>query len=348
MAIGTARMAHLALPGSLFIEGLAIDDHLPDEDDVAVLFPGEGARPLAQWLQSPPRVLIVVDGTWSQARKLLRLNPRLAALPRLSYDPPQPGNYRIRREPSDKHLSTIEATAAVLGVLEGDPARFATMLLPFDLMVDRQLAAVAAQGRRRQARVRPHQSPLPELEALDPERAVVCYAEANCHPQPDRAAGAPELLHLVASKPLSSSPSFFSVVLRPRRPLHESVAPRLGLARADLEAGVDVDVALQGFRAFVGDQALVCWGSFARDLLAQEGEPRRGFIDLRALVARTRQRAAGGVERAARELGVVADVDATAPRAERMHAGIAALLVELYRRRSQWLGAPRSLQGASR
>ena len=334
-AIGTARMAHLALPGSRFIEGLSIDEQLGADDvgdDVAVLFPGEDARPLSDWLDKPPRVLIVVDGTWSQARKLLRLNPRLASLPRLSYDPPAPGNYRIRREPTDKHLSTIEATAAVLGLLEGDPARFSTMLTPFSLMVDRQLAATADNGRRRHAHDRSRSSPLPELQALDPERAVVVYAEANCHPRDDRAAGAPELVHLVASRPLSSSSSLLDLVIRPRRVLHDSVPPRLGLSRRSLEEGEDVVVGLRRFRDFVGDGQLVCWGSFARDLLVQEGEPHRGFVDLRALVARTRQRAAGGVERAARELNVVVDVDAAAPRAQRMHAGIAALLVELHQR----------------
>lgn len=340
VAIGTARMAHHSLPGSRLIEGVLIDDELNDIDginDAALLFPGKDARPLSEWLAHPPKVLIVVDGTWSQARKLLRLNPRLAALPRLSYDPLKPGNYRIRREPTDKHLSTIEATAAVLGLLEGDPVRFASMLRPFDFMVDQQLAAIAAaehapDARRRHAYDRTRRSPLPELAALDPQRAVVLYAEANCHPRDDRAAGAPELLHLVASRPLATSPSSFSCVLRPRRPLHASVAPRLGLRLQDLEEGADVAVSLANFSAFVGDDQLVCWGPFARDLLVQEGAPRRGFVDVRALVARTRQRAAGGVERAARELGVVVDIAATAPRAERMQAAIAALLVELHTR----------------
>jgi DTW domain-containing protein YfiP len=143
VAIGTARMTHLCLPGSRFVEGLAFDAHpaLRDifDDQTAVLYPGEEARPLEDWLTHRPRRLVVVDGTWSQAKKLLKLNPRLASLPRLSFSPAAPGNYRIRKEPTDQHLSTIEATAAVLGLLEGDPARFAAMLRPFTWMVDHQI-----------------------------------------------------------------------------------------------------------------------------------------------------------------------------------------------------------------
>ena len=51
VAIGTARMAHLALEGSLLIEGLRLDDHpaltplLAADAHAAVLYP-DGARPL--------------------------------------------------------------------------------------------------------------------------------------------------------------------------------------------------------------------------------------------------------------------------------------------------------------
>ena len=38
--------------------------------------------PLETWLQAPPRTLVTLDGTWPQAKKLLRENPRLAGLPR--------------------------------------------------------------------------------------------------------------------------------------------------------------------------------------------------------------------------------------------------------------------------
>lgn len=344
VAIGTARMTWMALPGSRLVAGVHVDDQLADlfvdGAGAAVLFPGDDARPLEQWLGDPPRTLVVVDGTWSQARKILKLNPQLAALPRLSYDPPQPGNYRIRREPTDKHLSTIEATAAVLGALEGDPQRFAAMLQPFTMMVDRQLAATAErQDRRRHLKKKTTSQALPELARLDGERAVVVYAEANCHPRSDRAPGAPEVVHLVASRPFASSSGSdrrrFEAVVRPRRTLHDTVPKRLGLTTEALLQGEEIAAFLARFRAWAGDDPWVCWGPFARDLLAQEGEPKRGFVDVRALVARTLRRQGGGIEKACASFGVPSpwadDVDtrAAASRTVRMHDGIVGVLRHL-------------------
>ena len=295
VAIGTARMAHLSLPGSRLVEGLSFDDHpaLQDifDDDTAVLYPGEDARPLDDWLQRRPKRLVVVDGTWSQAKKLLKLNPRLASLPRLSFSPSQPGNYRIRKEPTDQHLSTIEATAAVLGVLEGDPDRFAAMLVPFSRMVDHQIDSEARHRDDERVRRFIHRNgrpALPELEPLrrHPERAVVVYAEGNSQP----GLGPPELTHLVASRPLVDPVARFDVVVAPRLPLHPTLAARIGVAEDVIRGGVDVEVALDEFRAFVGADQLVCWGSFARDLLHDAGEKRRGFVDVRALAARRLRR----------------------------------------------------------
>lgn len=316
VAIGTARMAHLSLAGSVLVEGIHLDEHpavngvldgVP-AGEAAVLFPGEDARPLEEWLAAPPRVLVVLDGTWWQAKKLLKLNPRVAALPRLSYRPPAPGNYRIRKEPSDEHLATIEAVAAVVGALEGDPARFQALLRPFEVMVDRQIEAARAHTGappRRRVRRRPS-SALTELVRLreDPAAAVIVYGEANSHPKGSRTPGVPELIHLVASRPATGER--FEAVLAPRRPLGDDVTRHIGVDAATLLAGEPAALALARFRAFVGEGAQLCaWGPYARDLLVREGEPSRGFVDLRALTARTLGRSAGGIPGAAVAFDVV-------------------------------------------
>lgn len=151
MAIGTARMAHLSLPGSELHVGLELADHsrvsaVAREPGTYVLFPGDGASSPAQLRDAPPRNLIVVDGTWPMARKVITKNPFLAALPRVGISPRRPSNYRIRRQPAAHCISTIEAVAEVLGALEGDHARFDAMLEAFDYMVDLQLDRARRHG----------------------------------------------------------------------------------------------------------------------------------------------------------------------------------------------------------
>jgi hypothetical protein len=105
----------------------------------ALLFPGAGASPVEA--AARPRALVVIDGTWLQAERMLERNPSLAALPRLSVSPGRPSGYGdLRREPAEGHLPTLEAVALALGVLERDPARFAPMVEAFRRMVELQLA----------------------------------------------------------------------------------------------------------------------------------------------------------------------------------------------------------------
>jgi hypothetical protein len=121
----------------------------------ALLFPGEGATPAAERAAEPPPVLLVVDGTWHQAERMLQHNPFLAALPRIAVSSDLPSGYgELRREPGPGTLPTIEAVALALGALERDPARFEPMREAFRQAVDRQLAV--ARGPRRSPR---HRSP---------------------------------------------------------------------------------------------------------------------------------------------------------------------------------------------
>lgn len=319
VAIGTARMAHLALPGSLLVsprgEGLtwdalpALADVFSDDAHAAVLFPGDDARDVHDWVndteRGPPKTLVVVDGTWWQAKKLLKLNPRLAALPRVSYRPPAPGNYRIRKEPSDECLATIEAVAAVLGILEGREHEFASLLAPFTHMVDRQLEAARTSTGARHKRRKSGASAVPaELAPLieHPERAIIVYAEANACPRDARVPGKPEVLHVVAARPHTGER--LEVLFKPRRTLADSTAARIGVPAEVLHAASELEEGLARIRAFIGDATWCTWGPYPRDLLAQEGEPKRGFVDLRALAARALRASPGGIEPGAQALGV--------------------------------------------
>src|SRR5439155_1363188 len=83
---GTARLAHLSLPASSLHVGLNFDGDaavcaaLAGDAPAYLLFPGKGAIDVADLPRDRALTLIALDGTWWQARKLLHLNPRLAAL----------------------------------------------------------------------------------------------------------------------------------------------------------------------------------------------------------------------------------------------------------------------------
>lgn len=155
-------------------------------------------------LARPPETLVVIDGTWPQARRLMALNPALRALPRIGFVPRRPGNYRIRREPAAHCVATIEAVVEVLATFEGDASRFAQLLQAFDRMADRQLAGLAARTEPPRRRLRPGDPwwlvrSLPDLEALWPNLVAIA-GEANAYRRGTGVPGDPELIELAARR----------------------------------------------------------------------------------------------------------------------------------------------------
>ena len=152
-ALNTARLAVLGLNNAQLVVGEVFDD-LETLLDVPgyqarLLFPGDGATALtAQTGEAKPLLLVIPDGTWRKARKLLHLNPRLAALPRVTLENPPPSRYRLRKVPGAEALSTLEAITHALHALE--PGRsFDTLLRPFDALIEGQIAAMGEETFRR-------------------------------------------------------------------------------------------------------------------------------------------------------------------------------------------------------
>jgi DTW domain-containing protein YfiP len=170
LAICSAWLTRVALENAELHRGVRFDAHprlceVARAPGTALLFPGEGAIPAGALAGEPPRTLVVVDGTWLQAEKMLLANPALAALPRLTLAPGHESGYgALRREPAEGHLSTIEAVAHALGALELDPGRFLPMVTAFRRMVELQLEC--SRGERRSPRHRPSRSPPPRMAIL--------------------------------------------------------------------------------------------------------------------------------------------------------------------------------------
>ncbi|MBX9714871.1 MAG: DTW domain-containing protein [Pseudomonadaceae bacterium] len=147
-ALNTARLAALGLINGELQVGEQFADLASWLADPAyqacLLFPGDDAQPLATVAASAserPLLLVVPDGTWRKARKLLYLNPLLAALPRVCLPTGLESRYRLRKAPMAGALSTLEAIVVALEALE-TPQSFAALLQPFEALIDGQIAAM--------------------------------------------------------------------------------------------------------------------------------------------------------------------------------------------------------------
>lgn len=119
---GTARLASLALSNLRIIDFVAeqpelVRAELAELADAWLLYPD--ATTLGAERRARPDVLVVLDGTWRQTRKMLRRLPELARMPRLSLraDPFGDARDRLREAPRPGARSTFESIAEALAEL---------------------------------------------------------------------------------------------------------------------------------------------------------------------------------------------------------------------------------------
>jgi DTW domain-containing protein YfiP len=150
-ALNTAKLAALGLRNAQLQVGEVFEDlaellEAPGYRSV-LLFPGDEAQPLVAYgddQDDRPWQLVVPDGTWRKASKLLHLNPLLGALPRVTLAQVQPSRYRLRKAPQPGALSTLEAVVQALNVLEA-PQNFDALLKPFEALIEGQIAAMGRE-----------------------------------------------------------------------------------------------------------------------------------------------------------------------------------------------------------
>jgi DTW domain-containing protein YfiP len=92
-----------------------------------VVFPGEFVAPsrvvhgLLQRTEvksSKRPLFVLLDGTWSEARKMFRKSPYLDAFPVLSLAPEQSSRYQLRRSHREDHFCTSEVAALCLALAD--------------------------------------------------------------------------------------------------------------------------------------------------------------------------------------------------------------------------------------
>jgi len=132
----------------LYLGSAKVSDFETDRDILAIDRKGqaqENQRAILKDIQG----IVVIDGTWSQAKALWWRNAWMLKCQRVILGPARPSRYgQLRREPRRDGLSTIEAAAMLLGSLEKRPDIAETLHASFERML---------------ARYRQAQSVLPEL-----------------------------------------------------------------------------------------------------------------------------------------------------------------------------------------
>jgi len=164
--LGTARLAVLSLKRAALKIGLSwpslakaaghpADPHawavlylgstrprdFPQGDEVAVFDRSGKAVPDQRAALAGIKGIVVLDGTWSQAKTLWWRNPWVLKARRIAVNPQRPSLYgKLRREPRREGLSTLESAALLLSRLEGRPEIEAAMTATLSRLLDRYRA----------------------------------------------------------------------------------------------------------------------------------------------------------------------------------------------------------------
>jgi DTW domain-containing protein len=93
--------------------------------------------------------IVLLDGSWSEAKTLWWRNPWLLRLRRLVLNPRYRSRFgRVRREPRREALSTLETAALLLKHLDGGPEIEAALLDRLDRLIAEARTARPAQARK--------------------------------------------------------------------------------------------------------------------------------------------------------------------------------------------------------
>src|ERR1700712_3121113 len=119
----------------LYLGSAKVSDYETDRDLLAIDRKGEAEenqRAILKDIQG----IVVLDGTWSQAKALWWRNAWMLKCRRIILDPAQPSRYgKLRREPRRDGLSTLEAVAMLVAGLERKPDIEATLTASFERML---------------------------------------------------------------------------------------------------------------------------------------------------------------------------------------------------------------------
>ncbi|MBN8547901.1 MAG: DTW domain-containing protein [Deltaproteobacteria bacterium] len=148
----TAKIVVKGMTNAQLVRGIEFEPGMLDRclqgKQGYLLYPSPGAIDCEDVKLDSNSTVVVVDGTWAEAGKIVYCNPRLKELPCLTFKRPLRSTYRIRKQPREHYLSTLESIAYLLKLnaaaqgKEVEAAKYDRLLDGFAQMVEQQLCYI--------------------------------------------------------------------------------------------------------------------------------------------------------------------------------------------------------------
>lgn len=149
----TAKLVNRCIKNSRLLRGVEFDQSFLEtivcSSKHFLLYPASDSTDCQDILLSLEDSVVVLDGTWSEAGKILYRNPVLQRLPKISFNLELRSNYRIRKQPKDNYLSTLESIGHLLKLNlksftmdnQNKLSDYQHLFDLFDTMVEKQLGS---------------------------------------------------------------------------------------------------------------------------------------------------------------------------------------------------------------
>jgi tRNA-uridine aminocarboxypropyltransferase len=243
----------------------------------ALLYPSPSARDITSLApHEAPRRLIVIDGTWHQARTLYRDIPVLAGLPHVTLPGHLRSAFEIRRQPAIHCLSSIEAIVYALRALEPETPGLEQLLAAFATMQGQQLALPRNAGRQRAPARKRASRAIPRSLIEGYASLVVAYAESTLDPNLKNRR---RLLCCTAERPATGE-RFYRLIKQAG--VTSEHFEYLGLDPSALGTGVTPEEFRADFAQFLrGGEHLAAWNQSTLDLISQAAGLGRSGVALK-------------------------------------------------------------------
>ena len=127
---GTGRLASLSLKNSEIIIGGSFDNNKRVKELLSdcnyfpvILYPGKNSLyaetfNFSDTSENKKLMVFLIDGTWDQARKIMHHSAILKDIPRITFKRKYVSEFRIKKQPADYCLSTIESAYYLIKELQ--------------------------------------------------------------------------------------------------------------------------------------------------------------------------------------------------------------------------------------